>query len=363
MLRYFKILGLLASGLMVCLLAACGKGDKIKIAGETADGREMTFRFVIYTPGNIKNEVIGTRDGKFEYEASFPDTELPVYIEIYSHDYKLLGIAEALPGSELIMTVDSRGPAGFKVKDTRNDGPESFNEVLTNWLGSGVKIDNATVADFVEKNASSPVAYAVLSTLYDASGDADALRKIAASLMPESRVPYYDNGFYTILNSHLELPVWLEVDSLLCAADTFFFFNPKDYKEIFIAFDIDNSFRNDTVAPELQRLASAGVKKRLVLEHSVAADSTAWRRALRADLRKFRFMNGGDGGEKIKEDKIYWVSTWSGVGPASPFADRFDITDLPYYVVGDSSARIRYAGTSLEAAKDTLYNINKKSKY
>lgn len=351
----FTVLFLIAA----VLLGGCSGKDKFRISGDTADGRELTLRIVIYSPEGVKREVLATQSGHFEYEDVLPDSKLPVFIELYSHDYTLLGLAEAFPSSELSMTLDSRGISHFRVNDDKYDDPDSFVKRLNAWLSEVGTIDNDAVSEFVRNNSDNPAAYAVLTTLFNATAAQSEMRELLASLAPEARPAYYDNGIATIVGRLPELPNHLEPDTLLCAADTFFYFDPADYKEILIAFDLDNNDRKDSISPLLQKLATDGVKKRLVMEQSLVPDSSSWRRSLRNDIRNFKSNNEKEGAERIKDDKIHWVSVWTGVGPAAPFADRFNITQLPYFVVADSAAVIQYAGPSASRAHETLIDIHK----
>lgn len=358
--KIFRLTSALLLGVAV-LLTACTGGGKFRIKGDTLEGKELTLRVVVYTGEGVRTAVLATRSGHFEYEDVVPEGDLPVYIEIYSHDYHLLGLAQATRGSELTMTVDPQGLSGFRVTDSNDDTPESFGALLGAWLKENPRPDNKAIEKFVAAHPESPVAYALLSTLYDASATDSRARQLYAALKAPALPAFYDNGFATLLRRADEVPDSLPAVEILCAADTFFTIDATKYKGgVLIAFTTDDSERADSVAPMLQRLATgASARKQLVVEHSVANDSATWRRLLRSDLRNFTRNNNTEGSEHINDEKILWTSVWSGAGPSAPYANCFDITGLPYFVVADSTAVIRYSGLSADSARVVLKRLGR----
>lgn len=380
------------AGSILCLIfilsVSCTDRSKFKLTGDTTDGREITFRVFIYAPEGVRSDVVGTRSGHFEYKGSVWDEERPVYIEFYTHDYKLLGLAEVKGGEELKIKLDPEGIAGFRTTDSQEKEGNPFGEALNKWLGSTKNIDNEAVEKFVKAHSDESVAFAVLTTLYNGKEDAGKADELLEMISADARPGYYDNGFGAFLDGERDRPAYIEKAEMLCAADTFFVLNPKDYKSAIIVFTTDDAVRSDSVVPLLYRLGEkAKRKKMLVLEHNLSADTLTWRRMLRSDVRalnkddekkiiadirttdniperevSYRKEKGGgdksvDKKNEKNEKKVNWVSVWTGVGVASPVAERYNITDLPYYVVADSSAIIRYAGLSAAEAEAELKKI------
>lgn len=348
-----KLFALLPLAALLLIAAACSESNSVAIKGETADKREMTLRFVTYTPAGVRSEVIATPSGKFEYSLPLGNTDLPAYIEVYSNDYTLLGLASARKGDELVMTVDANGLAGFKLSQKNDDGHDSFNETLNEWLATVKHIDNDAIARFVTANKDNPAAYAVFSTLFNARVEPSEAKKLYSLLSDRARPAYYNNGFATMLDKALVAPSHIAPDTLLCAADSMTVINPKDHKASFIAFVLNDHMRTDSVIHTLQQFGKQAARKNLlVLEHNLCDDTTMWRRSHRGDLSQIKVRQRQQQDTKIKNEdqRTYWTSVWTGPGVGAPFADQFNITALPFFVVADSTARIVYSGTSLAKA-------------
>lgn len=379
----------------------CSHKKPFSITGKVEGGRELTLKLIVYSPDGTRNESVATRSGNFDFSDNMPEDSKPLYIEIYTADMRLIGLASVVQGSELSVNLDPQGMAKYRVSVTNKEkdegDPEGFNSTLNDWLSSVKTIDNATIADFVNRNPDSPAAYAVLTTMYDASKNpAEALR-LYNKLSPSARPGYYNNGFESLLGQQEKVKKQVESAQLLCAADTMFAYNPADYKTTFIAFTTESPYRTDSIVPALQDLAKDARKSKLmVMEHSLAGDTVTWRRMLRSDERNInkriadkelekekekekeknakedkpgrRVVNVSTDGkqpvEKPKElpkEKVKWTSVWTGPGVSAPFAENFAIPTLPYFVVADSKGNIRYAGASLQTARDSLH-INKPNK-
>lgn len=352
--------------LSAALLMSCSGKKQFRMAGDTVGGKEITFRVVMYTPRGVETEVLATRSGHFEYAHPVPDADHPVFIEFYTHDYKLLGLAMATGGSKLDITLDADGFGGFRVTDSNDENQKAFGDPLNRLLSESKTTDNAAIAEFVKTHPDSPASYALLTTLYDCGDDKRTARGLMESISAEARPAYYDNGFATLLAVGAGAPDVVPATAMLCAADTIFDYDPKSYGATLIAFTVDNNERSDSVVPRLQELGKDSKKKEiLVLEHSLAGDTTAWRRMLRNDrlalrrreVRRQEELNPGRKAD-VKEPTLDWVSVWTGNNTSAPFANNFDIGGLPYFVVVDRKGRVRYGGPSMAAAADTLSNLS-----
>lgn len=358
--------GLVALAVILFFTASsCSRSRQYTITGDTIDGKEITLRLISYSPAGVQQDVIATYSGHFDYTAPAPADGRPVYLELYTHDYRLVGLVEVAKGSKTDLKVDISGLSGFSVNTKNDKDTASFNNLINSFTASTENIDNSVIERFIVAHPDSPASYALLSTMYDASNDPDKVKELFGVLTSEARPLYYQNGFSDLVNESKTLR--LENAELLCVADTFFIFNPHDYKRVFIAFTSESSYRTDSIIPKLQELSRKATKKELIMEHSLVTDTTMWRRQLRNDERnltlKAREDNQNNNTEANKNkpvEKVKWTSVWTGVGPGAPFADRFNITALPYFVVADSTATVRYAGSSLSAACDTLNVISLK---
>lgn len=348
---------------LALIFSSCSGSNKYRLSGETVGKKEITLRLVIYTPEGVKSEVLATRSGRFEHEGTVPATDKPVFIEIYTNDYKPLGLAMAQKGSEIDVTVDPAGFHGFRIKDRNNKGNDSFNAILNDWLLETDAVNNSSIEEFVARNSESPVAYAVLSTLYNARENPFRGAELLGSLSADARPLYYTGSFETLVGNISDYPERITEASLLCEADTMFRLVPENYRKILIVFTEDNEFRDDSIVPYLQKTGENAIKnKTLVLEQYLSIDTTMWRRKLKTDLRRMSRVSDDaemnlDIDSQTKEIKRNWISVWAGPGVSAPFANRFHISQLPFYVVADSTGLIRYNGPSAVAASDTLASL------
>ena len=344
-------------------LLSCSEKKGFKITGDVNGGKEITLRLVMYGTDGISTDAVATTSGHFEYKNNLPESGKPVFIEIYSNDYKLLGLLSVSDGSDVKITVDPENFAKFRLNYGDSVDPDDFGKTLNEWLESVTTVNNETIEKFVRSNTKSSVAYALLSTLYDSSENPGTAYNLLSLIQPDAKPGYYDNGFALLNSGFAKNPETLESFEMLCSADSFFYVEPTAYKGAFVAFTMPDELRKDSVVPVLHELGKdAGKKHILVLEQSLSGDTITWHKAVSGDLVRLKQEQAKDNSSgqsetpKIKE--INWISVWTGIGPGAPYANRFNITALPYFVVADSTARIRYTGTSISAATDTLKNIS-----
>lgn len=308
------------------------------------------MRIVAYTPSGVSSSVVATPSGKFEVTVPGAGKDRPVFIEVYSHDFKPLGVAMASGGATVGMKIDPSGFHGYRVEG----GDEKFSETLDAWLDSVKTIDNGSISAFVASHRDSPAAYAVLTMLYDAGADRRKGARLLESIDVAARPEYYDNGFATLLPASAATALTIEPDTLLCNADTMFALDPTRYKATVMVFSATETAHSDSVVPMLDRLGKTASKRGLlVVEHNLSSDTLTWRRNLRQDMRDLqrverdKEIEEGKVARKIVENmKPTWVSVWSGPGMNAPGASRYSIPRLPYFVVADSTGAIVYEGTS-----------------
>lgn len=369
-------------------LTSCESSGDYRLKGTMSDGSETTLRLVVFTPEGVENIALASRDGKFEISlnTSHKDKDLPAYFEIYSHDYNLLGIAAVSPGKETKVTVNPAGFKYFKTDIGKADTElpaDKFNKSLTDWLEDTKSIDNKAIEDFITANPDNQVSYALLSAAYDASLNPAKSYTLLNSISPSVRQTYYNPAFTDLMAQFSKNPDFVEPIRLWCSADSFITLEPTEHRRTFIAFVTDEDVqRSDSVVSMLQRYAKAAGKDKksdLIVEHNLANDTFAWKRALKDDVRQRltkkelpRLDTGKEGRVSSRrgmeatssakaEDKTspQWISVWSGAGVSAPGADRFAITALPYYVVADSMARIKYMGSSPIEADSAFRSLKK----
>lgn len=360
---------------LLALLAGCSGEKTIKITGEIADNRELTLRFVAYSTGGVTTEVLATPGGKFEFPLKVSSGSQPVFIEIYTNDYKPLGMAVAHGGDRLHLEINPEGLNGFSFSGPDSDDARAFADTLIPWLAKTKEFDNNTVAQFVKAHKDNPAAYAVLSMLFDASREPDKACQLFNQLTPEARPDYYAASFEA-LGGAAETPQKLEAVTLLCSADTLFEFNPTARRASFIAFtSSDNSgpadSMGDSIVAMLYDLGNRSAARRTrIIEHNISQDTVTWHRAIRGYLATLTVLankdrdgvnvNNTTNGENSKRvEKISWTSVWSGPDVTAPGVETYNVRQTPYFIVADSTATIRYAGPDRHAALKTLDTLTK----
>lgn len=329
-----------------CLLTACSEAS-FRLSGSMSDVRDQTLRLVIYDPDGVRTEALATREGKFEYKGKLRKDALPSYVEIYSHDYKLLGIAAVAAGHDVDVVVDPKELLRFRAVNADSDGPQ-FNTQLTDWLKATAEINDSAIAAFVKSHPASVVSLALLSALYDSAANPRQAYDLLKSLEPTGRPAYYDNGFLTLMQQFGDAADHIVEGTMYCSADTMFNLTHDKYRAILIAFTQENDeVRGDSVVPTLSRLAPAAKSARkLVLEHSLAQDTLTWKKMLQGNDKTYTQNDTTN----RRRSKAIWPSVWTGPGPAANYARDYAISAIPYYIVADSTGAITYRGTSASAA-------------
>lgn len=334
---------------LLMVLTACSGKSRFRIAGDTSDGRDLTLRVVMYSPEGIKSEVLATRSGHFEYGGELPQGDMPVFIEMYSNDYNLLGLLAVTRGSDTRFTFDPAGINKFKIEQQKDT--LSFNSIFDTWLSQVGTPDNASIEEFVRHNPGSYVSYALLSALYDSSENPEKAYELYSLIEPGARPLYYDNGFTSLVKDYKAVAdIAIQPVSLLCSADSFFTIDPKGHRMTLWAFTIDDLVRNDSVAPFLRKVANdKAYNDVLVVEQNLATDTLKWKRTLRTDRLAVERDTTLD--KAKKKDIKKWVYVWGGPGVAAEGANNFSISRLPFYAVIDSTGNVVYSGTSSSMAE------------
>lgn len=363
--RHLKYFVLLVLG--ICLTGCSGR-NQIKITGDTIGGKEMTLRLICYTPDGVRSEVLATRSGHFEYSIQVSKSKIPVFIEVYTNDYKPLGMAMAEGGDNLRLTVDPAGVNGFRFENNDNKIASDYAGRLASWLKSVKNINNTSVGEFVRSNSDSPAAYAVLTMLFDAAADTlhispELLNGISSDYRPE----YYNNGFVTLLGATASGDIqnkYLPV-TLLSNADTLMDIDASRHDASIIVFTGAENNYSDSIGTFIHNIVrKVAGRNIMVLEHNLAQDTVTWHRTLRQYVRsinkdaRVKAVEDGRKPTDVKElEKIDWTSVWSGPDVSAPGVREYSVTSLPYFVVTDSTGTIIYNGADYIKAEKELFAL------
>lgn len=321
----------------VMSFASCKEDAKIVIKGEMSDGKDVTLHLVMHYPDRVVDEVIATRQGSFEF--TVPAVESGnIMVEVFSHNYRLLGVVMVDNSSKTSMKIDPQNLARFSA-----DGNE-FNRAYSNFLFDNreniekrnTDAVNKAVAEYVRNNSESAVSTVLMMTIYDSLRNPDEAARLYKSISENARPDYFSVGYGSLVTGTAGTKTdTINAITLLSSKDSLVRLDPTEYRATFIAFSTDDPQRGDSIKTTLREVSRRAGRRGLVVDHLLSSDTLSWKRQLRRDTAT-------------------WTSVWSGMGVSSPGADRFAIPSLPYFVVTDSAGRMTYRGTSATAAAEAF---------
>lgn len=339
--RYFcamKSLKALLFGLLAVVATACGDSGRFSVQGTVEGGKSMNLRYVFYNGNAFAQGITAVRDGRFSFEGA---TMQPAMMELYDNDYRLLGRLYVANGDEIECTIDPSDP--YMLRAAGNDAIERW----TRWQRDNASALNAGRADalvekYVGEHPADVVSTLLLTSLYDTSTP-DGVRR-ADSLLSLIEA---DARPMNITQSFIA-----QLDANLHAADT----RVRDFKARVLgkgpdtlrvadaalsvyAFSTEHSLRKDSVVPLLRELHKRNGRRSVrVLDISLDADTTAWRRITRPDSAD-------------------WTQAWLPGGIAARGIDSLAVPSLPYFIVADSTGRQLLRTPSAAALKHFVESL------
>ncbi|MDE6136250.1 MAG: DUF4369 domain-containing protein [Muribaculaceae bacterium] len=315
-----KSLKTLVIGLLAVVATACGDSGRFSVQGTVEGGKSMNLRYVFYNGNAFAQGITAVRDGRFSFEGV---TMQPAMMELYDNDYRLLGRLYVANGDEIECTIDPSDP--YMLRASGNDALARW----TRWQRDNAPALNAGRADalvekYVGEHAADVVSTLLLTSLYDASTP-DGLRRadsLLSLIEPDARPMNLTQSFMAQIDANLHADTLRVRDFkarvLGKGPDTV---RVADAPLSVYALSTEHSLRKDSVVPLLTELHKrSGRRSVRVVDISLDADTTAWRRITRPDSAD-------------------WTQAWLPGGTAARGIDSLAVPSLPYFIVADSTGR------------------------
>lgn len=200
---------------------------------------------------------------------------------------------------------------------------------------------NSAIAAYVCENPGKLAGAVLLSAWYDMRGheeDADSLLTVAD---PSHHHRAFTQGLYQALDYARNTQHRLGTFEMLTRTDSTRTFAPQRQPYALLVFSAAITMQRDSLLTQLYRLDDAVRSHRLrVYDINCSADTNDWHRMLRRDTTTRVFMHGSVPG-----------------GPGSSQLRELGITQLPFYVICDSTGQQLWRGTSGTAAVNRLTDI------
>lgn len=333
--QHFMLCHRAAVALFIAMvMVGCSKNKQFAVSG-TIDGLgNQIVSLTYYTDGGMKRESAAAVESKFVLHGV--------------SDEPTLCIVETGSGIELATLVVSNGdkitlegsvqqPWAVKVKG--NSPSAKIAEWVTKnaaAIGRGdAAAINASIADYVKRNASDVSATALLVTQFRTEGYEGLADSLLTVIKPEARTAPILMGFNSVLATQLTKHEAGEVRpmSLYLRTDTTEFFNPSSHTLSLLAFRSERSTANDSVVTLLRELSKKYPARRVeIIDISSARDSASWKRA-------------------TARDSASWNQVWTPGSVASQNLGRLNVPRLPYFVVADSTGQQVLRTSSVSRAR------------
>ncbi len=319
---------------LVMLASACGHDESFIITGKVEDVPTMNLRIVYYVNGKVLTGVTAATDGNFMYEGRTSDKSL---IEIYDNDYRLLGRVVAMPGEDIVLTLNRAEP--YTIKASGNDISSRWaaflNENAEALSSTRAAEHNAPIAEYIRANPTDELSAYLLMSQYDSSSaepiPADSLwNLIDETARPKDIAAAFLMQMGRVASATANRPI-INIPYIVSGNDAEIF-KPSEQKLTFIAFSDDFSGRDSTITV-LRDLDSRRKSKRFeMLDLSVDSDTITWRRS-------------------VRNDSAEWIQGWVAGSISGQAISKLGVPTIPYYIVADSTGNQLWRGHSASEAK------------
>lgn len=318
--------------LAAVLIGSCGDEEHFRISGTIEGNPTMNLRVCYVAGGEYHQLITAARDGAFEFGGSAPAGAV---IEIYDYDNRLLGRTFAANGQSLELTLDRTNH--WNIHASGSDlaaGWADFLRANTHAPQQGTPAVDSIVAEYVAAHPADLLSTLLLITEYNASANPVAADSLMEQIDPQARPAALTEGFNYLLQRMVAQGAVENIAPFryLDRTDSIRLFRASDRPVSLLVFDNNRSGRHDSIVPALSDLASSRHKNRLqIIEISIDADTTEWKRSTRIDTAR-------------------WIQAWGAGGYAARGISRLAIPAVPYFIVADSTGtQILRTGRASEA--------------
>lgn len=290
---------------LLLLLTSCGGGGGFKVTGQLEDKSDINIRFIYYDGKQLVNGLTASRNGKFEFSGK---TMVPTVLELTDNDYRPMGYLYVADGDELTAQFTPGQPDRQKV--TGNEVNERLSEMLNSLEGKSVaEADKA------------------IEALQKSESETD--RTVAGVLM-QIRHSSREN-----FGKEPESETVMQPFRYMSVNDTADVFTPsnKGYTLLVVhGHGSDKPLRE--ISDSIRKVLKERKEKLTVFDLSVDGVEGGWRSAARYDT-------------------IRWKRGWSPGGAAMPGIYELNVSELPCYLLADSSGMVKVrAATPTELLKN-----------
>lgn len=311
-------------GIFAALLAvtACTNNEQFRVNGTIEDKPTINLRIGYYADGVYRTQITAAREGEFEF---FGSARQPAVVDIYDYEYRLLGRLYARNGQTLDVKLARNNPYNIRIDgdETASEWADFLRSNADSLMAGGTAANNV-IARYIDAHRDNILSTLLLTTSFDSAAQPELADSLLAIIEPQARPSGLTDGYNYLLQrvvaetaSGPVLPI-----KYLDRNDSIRTFGPADRKYSVLLMSDGDSWRADSVAPLLRRLARKNRRDIAVLDIGLDPDMAEWKRYTLADSAS-------------------WTQAWLPGGPVAASIERLAIPRLPYYVVCDS------AGTQL----------------
>lgn len=321
---------------LALLLIGCSDNENFRING-TFDSSESSNIIMAYrSNGAYRTDVSAVREGKFEF---FGSSDQPGVVELYDYNHRLLARLYARNGETFEIAVDRSQP--LKTKVTGNEVSERWSAFLVDnadELEKGSQAANDLIAAYVQRHPADIVSTLLLTTLFDASAEAQRGDSLLSLIDAPARPSALTDDFAFMLRRSATAADSISTIRYADTDNETHILDVKDKPLTVIAFGRAGAFRTDSLVPAFDRLSR--------------------RKTGGAALLEIDFEPYGSTVTGASADTARWAIGRVPGGPASTALESLGIPSEPYFILADSTGRILYrgphAGVAARLAADKL---------
>jgi hypothetical protein len=319
------------------MLWACGDGDRFRIEGVVDGLGTRGLQLIYVSDKGIATFDTHAIDGKFAVEGSSKEYTMA---HLLTANGKVIASVLVRNGQTLKVVFDVENPYNIQVKGCKpTEEWAKFLRENGDVLGSkDYEAANQLIIDYVSRHKSDIQSSALMLTQFYSEDNESRADSVFALISPEARPDMLVAGYRAVVSRLNTVVIEEKVRSfnLYAATGERENFYPGRTSYSLIYFSGQPGERRDTVRPIMQRLVDSLSTRRIqVIEVSMAADTTEWKRNWRADTTA-------------------WAQVWVPGGVANPTFTALNIPRLPYWILCDSMGNQVYRGSHPSVAVDSL---------
>lgn len=376
------LLIVLASALAVSCGGPGGFEIRCDIEGLDSHGLEM-----IYDTGRgLSHTSHHPVEGKVELHGFSSE---PTLVELFTLDGRLLASLVMRDGDKVKLNMRLDDPTSLRVEGqpaSRDYAAFVADNDSLLRRGSDAEI-NRVISDYVKANPTSMASTLLLMTRFVTDGYELQADSLLSTIAVEARPPLLTGSWARALGEQVSsgARTGLKMFHLRQCRDTIARYTPALQSYALLTFQ--EEVKPDSVVAMLKALRRDFSRRRLsIMEISLAPDSASWRARIAPDSlvaaaespapadtvaatdsiatatppaavtsgRDRSASTAADKRQKVTKEAPAWVQAWEPGGVASPRLRRLAVARTPYYIIADSTATVRYRGTSLREADSLL---------